>query len=147
MGFLRFLRIRYGVFGRNRGHNRFAGSIVTCPHALVLGDIVACACLKTVFPGHANPNYPCDRCRSQWTDGTPPVPADRSTWTPTLLAFVGTTEPAKPPPIPCFNLGRVLVASCCTRKRIHQCTTPTASGRDRTTIPDCQKCKAYDPDD
>jgi len=30
----------------------------------------------------------CERCQSHWGDGTPPDPADRSTWTPTLMAFV-----------------------------------------------------------
>ena len=51
------------------------------------------------------------------------------------------------PAVPCFSLGRVLVESCCERKRVYQCTTPAASGRERTTLVDCAACEAYDPDD
>lgn len=118
-----------------------------CPHASHQpgGTAVICAVLGMRVAGPANPNYPCDRCRSEWTDDTPPDPDDPKTWTPTLLSFA---EPfgmlAKPLPAPCFHLGPVLVPSCCTRKRVHACEDPDASGRDKTTIPLCQACDAYD---
>jgi len=64
---------------------------MTCPHRASAPPVsIACAVLPqfTAIAGPDNPNYPCDRCRSQWTDDTPPDPDDRSTWTPTLLSFV-----------------------------------------------------------
>ena len=60
-------------------HNDNSRSI-TCDVALVVG--------VTQLAGPVNPNYPCDRCRSEWTNDTPPDPADRSSWTPTLLSFI-----------------------------------------------------------
>ena len=60
-----------------------------CVHETPIdGNAVKCAVLAARVAGPANPNYPCDRCRAEWSADVPPDPADRTTWTPTLLAFV-----------------------------------------------------------
>ena len=121
-----------------------------CVHETPIdGNAVKCAVLAARVAGPANPNYPCAACRAEWPADVPPDPDDRTTWTPTLLAFVepfAEQLPAEPAPAPCFHLGRVLVQSCCNRKRVYACDLPDASGRERTTVLDCHECGAYDPD-
>ena len=65
----------------------------------------------TAIAGLGSPHYPCDRCRDEWTDDTPPDPADRSTWTPTLLAFVEPFGTPEPLPAPSRGLGDVVAAT------------------------------------
>lgn len=79
---------------------------MTCQNLTVItASSIKCECLGDallagpfVRPGKPNPNYPCDRCRSEWTDDTPPDPEDRSTWTPTLLSFMPPDPTLTPNP-------------------------------------------------
>ena len=78
---------------------------MTCPHeSASSAHTIVCDCLRTAgfvkVAGPSNPNYPCNVCRSEWRNDTPPNPADRSTWTPMLLAFV---EPFNAEPLPGFE--------------------------------------------
>lgn len=82
-----------------------------CKHHDINGGGITCALLASVgiprTAGPGNPNYPCDRCRSEWTNGTPPDPDDRTTWTPTLLSYL----PPPPPNTSPQGLGDVVAAT------------------------------------
>lgn len=65
-----------------------------CPHQEPQGPLsIRCQLIDTQLAGPANPNYPCLRCQSEWSNRTPPT-AD--TLTPTLQAIVQIQQPGPP---------------------------------------------------
>ena len=72
--------------------NTIGGIVMNCPLQRINSDGTMECTIRRGFgqfrlAGPGNPNYPCDQCRAQWKDGTPPVLEDRSTWTPTILSM------------------------------------------------------------